>query len=117
MISTFELANHVVGLIIDKDIEKGNLEEVHEIIMNKIGEFGKINIFCEITKGHHIAFQCLLSELSFKFENSKNIDKFAVVTDVSWLRGVMNINDLIVHTDIRPFEIKDRMEAIQWISG
>jgi hypothetical protein len=117
MISTFELSNHVVGLIINKDIEKGNLEGVHEIIMNKISEFGKINIFCEIAKGHDVAFNCLLEELKFKFENSQDIDKFAIVTDLTWLRAVMNINDLMVNTDIQSFEIKDRMKAIQWISG
>ncbi len=116
MISTFELANHVVGLIIDKDIEKGNLEEVHEIILERISEFGKINIFCEITQEKHIAFKCLMDELKFKYENSKNIDKLAIVTDLTWLRAVMNINDLIGHTNIRSFEIKGRMEAIQWIS-
>lgn len=116
MISTFELSNHVVGLIIDKDIEKGNLEDIHEIILERISEFGKINIFCEIAKGHDVAFLCLIDELKFKYENSSNINKFAIVTDLTWLRAAMNINHLIVHTDIRPFEIKDRMQAIQWIS-
>ncbi|TVZ27054.1 SpoIIAA-like protein [Gillisia sp. Hel_I_86] len=116
MISTFEFANHVVGLIIDKDIEEGNLEAVHETILEKIAEFGEINIFCEIAHGKHIAFKCLMDELKFKFENSKNIDKLAIVTDLSWLRAVMNINDLIVHTNIHPYEIKDRMDAIQWVS-
>ncbi len=116
MISTFELSNQVVGLIINRDIEKGNLETVHEIILNKINEFGKINIFCEIEKGHHIAFQCLLDELIFKFENSENINKFAIVTDLTWLRAVMNINDLMVNTSIHPYETKDRLEAIQWVS-
>jgi len=116
MISTFELSNHVVGLIIDKDIEKGNLEEMHEIILKKISEYGKVNIFCEISKGHDIAFLCLIDELKFKFKNSQYIDKFAVVTDLTWLRAAMNINDLFVHTDIHPYEIKDRMKAIQWVS-
>lgn len=116
MISTFELSNHVVGLIIDEDIKKGNLEEVHEVILNKIAEFGKVNIFCEISKGHDLAFQCLIEELKFNFENSQNIDKFAIVTDLTWLRAAMNINDLMVNTTIQPFEIKDRMDAIQWVS-
>ncbi len=116
MISTFELANNVVGLIINRDIEKGNLEEVHEIILKRISEFGKINIFCEIAKDKHIAFKCLMEELNFRHDNSNNIDKLAIVTDLTWLRGVMNINDFMVHTEIRSFEIKDRLEAIQWIS-
>jgi len=116
MISTFELSNYAVGLIIDKDLEEGNLEEIHEIILKRISEFEKINIFCEITQEKHIAFKCLMDELRFKYDNSKNIDKLAIVTDLTWLRTVMNINDLIVHTNIRTFEIKDRMKAIQWIS-
>ncbi|WP_010230342.1 SpoIIAA family protein [Gillisia marina] len=116
MISTFELANHVVGLIIDRDIEEGNLEDVHEIILDRISEFGKINIFCEITKEKHIAFKCLMEELKFKYENSQSIDKLAIVTDLTWLRAVMNVDDLIGHTKMRSFEIKNRIKAIQWIS-
>jgi hypothetical protein len=116
MISTFELSNHVVGLIIDKDIEEGSFEEVHRIILERISEFGKINIFCEIAPKKNIPYKCFLEELKFKYENSKSIDKFAIVTDLTWLRAAMNINDLLVNTHIRPFKIKDRLEAIQWIS-
>lgn len=116
MISTFELANHVVGLIIERDIEAGNLQDVHEIILERISEFGKINIFCEISNEKHIAFKCLMEELRFRHENSKNIDKLAIVTDLLWLRAAMNIDDLLSHTQIRAYEIKDRMDAILWVS-
>lgn len=116
MISSFQLANHVVGLIIDKDIEEGNLEKVHEIILERISESGMINIFCEINHDKHIAFKCLMDELRFRHENSNNIKKLAIVTDITWLRSVMDINNLMAQTNIRSFEIKDRLEAIQWIS-
>ena len=116
MISTFILANHVVGLIIDKDIEAGNLEEVHKIILERISEFGVVNIFCEIEKGYDVAFQCLLTELTFKFKNSQNIDKFAIVTDLAWLRSVMSVTDIFAHSEIETFEISERLKAITWVS-
>lgn len=116
MISTFELSDNVVGLIIDENVESQGLEEIHKIILEKIDKFGKINIFCELSEGKNVAFQCVLDELKFKYDNSQNINKFAIVTNISWLRATMGMNDFIVHTDIRSFEIKDRMKAIQWIS-
>ncbi len=117
MVSSFQLANHVVGIMIDRDLDDEYLEEIHEIVLAKIEEFGKINIFCEVQKGKNIPLKCLLEELKFKFDNYQNIGKLAVVSDLAWLRSVMNISEFILHSEVHTFDISHRMDAITWVSS
>ena len=116
MVSSFQLANHVVGIMIDRDLDDDYLEEIHQIILDKIEEFGNINMFCEVQKGKHIPLKCLFEELKFKFNNYQNIGKLAVVTDLTWLRSVMNISEIILDSEIKTYDIEHRMEAITWVS-
>ncbi len=116
MVSSFQLANHVVGIMIDRDITDDYLQEIHEIVLARIDEFGKINFFCEVLKGNHIPFMSLMEELKFKYDNSQQIDKVAVVTDRSLLRSVMSVTDLFLHSEIKTYELSERLDAITWVS-
>ncbi len=116
MVSSFQLANHVVGVMIDQNITEEYLEEIHNIVLGKIEEFGHINFFCEVLEGNHIPFMSLMEELKFKYDNSQHIYKVAVVTNRSWLRSVMSITDLVIHSEIRTFELSERLEAVTWVS-
>lgn len=71
MVSSFELAGHVVGIMVDRDLTEEYLEEIHKIILEKIALHGKINLFCEIQKGQQVPLKVLMKELKFKYENSK----------------------------------------------
>lgn len=116
MVSSFQLANHVVGVMIDQEITDEYLDEIHEIVLAKIEEFGHINFFCEILHGHDVSFRLLVEELKFKYDNSENINKVAVVTDQIWLRSVMSITDLVLHSEIKTFDLSERLDAITWVS-
>ncbi len=116
MIKSFELAGHIVGIMVDKDVTKEYIQEFHSRIEKKLAEHDNINLFCEIMPGNEVPLKLLLKDLQFKFQNSHQINKMAVVTDLIWIRGVMDVNDIFVSTKVESFELKDRLEAIHWIS-
>tara|TARA_B100000378_G_C17844476_1_gene342811 strand:- start:87 stop:440 length:354 start_codon:yes stop_codon:yes gene_type:complete len=116
MVSSFELAGHVVGIMVDRDLTEEYLEEIHKIILEKIALHGKINLFCEIQKGQQVPFKILMKELKFKYENSKNLNKLAFISDTSWMRTLMGINDLVLPCEVRTFDSTNRLDAINWIS-
>tara|TARA_R100000935_G_scaffold42859_1_gene64874 strand:+ start:620 stop:982 length:363 start_codon:yes stop_codon:yes gene_type:complete len=116
MVSSFQLANHVVGVMIDQDITDEYLEEIHTILLDKIKEFGRINFYCEILNGHDIPFKLLMEELKFKYDNSDSIHRVAVVTDLTWLKSVMNITGFVLSSDIKTYDLNERLEAISWVS-
>lgn len=60
--------------------------------------------------------KAVFEDLVFKYENSGKIKKMAFVSDITWLRGFMDINGLLLSSEIRTFEFASRLEAIEWIS-
>ncbi|TBW27980.1 STAS/SEC14 domain-containing protein [Gramella sp. KN1008] len=116
MAISFELADHVVGVLVNKDVTKEYLDEIHELIDEKLKEHDFINLFCEIMPDNKVSLKLLLENIKFKFDHSNQIQNLAMVTDLGWVRTFMDIDNFFVSTEVRSFELKDRLEAIQWIS-
>lgn len=116
MAISFELADHVVGIMVDKDVTKEYLDSIHSIIEEKLNDNESINLFCEIMPDNKVPLKLLLENIKFKFDHSQQIGKLAMVTDLGWIRTFMDIDNFFVSTEVRSFELKDRLEAIQWIS-
>lgn len=116
MISTFEFSGHVVGILVDSDINNEVIDEIHAEILAKLEENETINLFVEIEKGHHVSFTSLLKDLIFKLDHAKQFTKIAMVTDLNWLSTIMSMKDLIMKAEVRTFDNEQRLEAMNWIS-
>lgn len=116
MVSTFELAENVVGIMIDSDLDKDLIESVQAKILDKMEDHEEISIFFEIKKGSKVSFMAFVDQMKFNVNHTKSFKKIAVVSDLHWLRNSMFIKDLIMATDIRSFSNKERLEALAWIA-
>ncbi|MDX1544671.1 MAG: STAS/SEC14 domain-containing protein [Christiangramia sp.] len=116
MAISFELAGHVVGIMVNEDVTSEYLEEIHGLIEEKLKEHDYINLFCELMPDNKVPLNLLLENIKFKFDHSKQIKKLAMVTDLAWIRTFMDIDNFFVSTEVRSFELKDRLKAIQWVS-
>lgn len=116
MVASFELAGHVVGIMVDRNVTREYLDEIHQIILSKIEVHGKINLFCEIERGQNVSLKMILKDLNFKYKNSSNINKLAFVSDVAWMRSIMSFNDIILPCEIQTFDNAQRLEAMNWVS-
>lgn len=116
MLATFDLAGHVIGLIVNKDLNDEIVENVIEKIQEKLEIYERLNVFIELEKGRHITLKALLKGIKFKFKNSDHFGKLAIVTDSKRFQSAVDVTDVFLDVDTRTFDIKDRLEAIQWIS-
>ncbi len=116
MAISFELAEHVVGIMVDENVNQKYLDKIHKLIEEKLKENEKINLFCEIMPHNDVPVKLLFENIKFKFQHSNQINKMAMVTDLKWIRGIMDVDNFFVTTEVKSFELKNRLEAIQWIS-
>lgn len=116
MLSTFEFADDVVGILINSDMDEQVFEELRRLICHKIEAFGRINLFIEVEKGNEISVKAALKHLKFSVEQGKNFNKIAVVTEKSWFKNAVVIKDLMISADVQAFSHVDRVEAIRWIA-
>jgi len=116
MLSTFDLAGHVIGLIVNQDLTDETLDEIFAEIKLKLEVHEKINVYIELEKGRQITFSALMKGIKFKYSNSEFFDKIAIVTDSYWFQNAVNVSDILLEVEVRTYDLKDRLEAIQWIS-
>lgn len=116
MVSTFEFADNIVGIMIKSDLDLDAIEEVHNEISKRILEHKKINLYVEIESGATFSLPAVLKDLTFKFKNSNKFKKIAVVTDMNWLQNLMEIKDLLMDAEIQSFNVENRLNAISWIA-
>lgn len=116
MVTSFEFCPHVVGMIIDSDLDESATERLNQKISEKLGEYQKINLFVELKKDKTISFAGMMKSLIFKLKNASHFSKIAFVGEVSWFKNLMEINDLLLDTEIKTFSNEERLQAITWIS-
>lgn len=116
MVSTFEFAGHVVGILITTDVDKKLLKEIHRVIDEKCKEHKYINLFVEVNRGMKIPLHLIFKDLIFKLDNASCFSKIAVVSDPGFFRNVMKIKDLLMNADVEAFNPEDRIKAMNWIS-
>lgn len=116
MAINFELADHVVGVMVDRDVTREYLNEIHSLIEEKLKVNDFINLYCEIMPGSKVPFKYLLENIRFKFDHANQIKKMAMVTDLGWVRHIVEVDKYFVSTEVRTYELDDRLEAINWIT-
>lgn len=116
MLSTFEFADDVVGILINTDMDEKVFKELRRLICQKIEAFDRINLFMEIEKGNEISVKAVVKHLKFSVEQKNSFNKIAVVTEKSWFKSAVVFKDLIVPGEVRTFSHAERVEAIRWIA-
>jgi hypothetical protein len=116
MISTFEFADNVAGILIKEDLTSEIMEQVHQLILEQVNFDEKINLYVEIEDGLHVSMPAFFKDVTFKFKNSAKFNKIAVVTNLDWFQNMMEIKDLLMDADVKSFTIENRLKAISWIA-
>lgn len=116
MLSTFEFADDVVGILINTEMDEKVFKELQKLICDKIETFGRINLFIEVEKGNEISVKAVMKHLKFSIEQKNSFNKIAVVTEKSWFKKAVVFKDLMIPADVRAFTHEDRVEAIRWIA-
>ncbi|WP_026914628.1 STAS/SEC14 domain-containing protein [Christiangramia portivictoriae] len=116
MLATFDLAGHVIGIIVNTDLTDQLLDEVILEIKARLEQYEQVNVYLELERGHEISFKALLKGINFKYLNADLFNKIAIVTDSIWFQKAVNVSDIFLNVEVRTYDIKDRLNAIQWIS-
>jgi len=116
MVSTFKFADHVVGVLIESNLNEELLHKMQAIILEGLKENKKINLFIEIRTGITVSLAAFIKDIVFTLKHADKFQKIALVTDLIWFQKVMSVKDFVMNAEIRSFSNKNRMQAITWIA-
>ncbi|HAV54818.1 MAG TPA: hypothetical protein DCX41_07815 [Aequorivita sp.] len=116
MLSSFSLADNIIGFIIDGPYTEDSIDKVQNEILDRLEVFSSVSFYIEDTSNAEISLKAVLKSIPFKVKTGNWFDKVAVVTDRKWLQLFSSIERLFVNAEIRLYSTQQRLEAIQWIS-
>lgn len=97
-------------------------EEYEQVVMARVDEvaakYGKINFLVLLqTDIGNYSFGAFIDYLKVSFEHFSKWNRIAIVTDQNWVRKSYEVLSLLVHGEIRGYELKEFEEAKQWVSA
>lgn len=116
MLSTFSLADNIIGFIIDGPYDDVSVEKIQNEVQEKLEVFDMVSLYVEDTSNADISLKAVIKSIPFKIKTGNRLDKMAVVTDRKWLQFVSTLEKLFFNAELRVFTTDQRLEAIQWIS-
>lgn len=116
MEKTFELSDDIVGVIFKSQIKETDLEKLQDLLIEKINRYGEVSVFIEDQFGDAISLKALIKDLIFEFTNRAKIKKIGLVTDAKWFRKTAEVKSFFTGANVETYRLKNRLEAIQWVS-
>ena len=116
MVSSFEFADNVVGIIIDDDVDRMMLGEIHDLLREKFQQSASLNVYLELKPGINIPVPLLVKDLIFQLRHKGKFNKLAIVTNLDLLRNLMKFRDLILDAEVETYTHANRIAAMNWIA-
>ncbi|GEQ85446.1 hypothetical protein ULMS_09540 [Patiriisocius marinistellae] len=116
MLSTFSFSENTIGFLITGQFNSATIDELQEIILERIESHGTINLFMEDDGIENFTLSAVMQEIYFKHKNSTNIDKIAIVSDHKWMSICVTFENLFLSSRVKHFTIENRLNALNWIS-
>ncbi len=116
MLSTFSFSQKTIGFLIDGDFNTKAVDELEEVILDKINQHGAVNLFLEDDGIENFTLSAVIQQIYFKHKHALQINKIAVVSDMKWAMACVAFEKLFLSSTIKHFAIEDRLDALSWIS-
>ena len=119
MITTQKTDNQIFTFVIDGDMEQADIDQALNEIKQQ-AQSGKLRLLGEIRRVDDVDFDNLsgfFRSANEKFKFIGDIAKYAIVTDLDWLRTLAPVgNFLTPGLPIRVFARSEKQQAIDWLN-
>lgn len=115
MISTFNIAEHVLAINITEEVNTETVDIIRKLSQEKLEKFNQINFYLEDAEGNGITMPAFFKDLSYHIKHQSAFNKVAIVTDKTIFQGLMELKGIFLKSEVEVFDNRDRLNAINWI--
>jgi len=115
MIVELNIAEDTIGIVFENAIDQGDVDTIQSEILSKLKKYKLVNLFLEEDEVEDVELSAFFDQLFFDIKHADRINKVAIVSDRTWVRGLAKLKDLLVTSDVKTFSLKRRVDAICWI--
>lgn len=115
MIVQLNITDDTVGFVFENFLNKYDTDEIKEAVLSKLKKFKKINLYLEEDEVDEIKMSAFIDQVIFDLKHADRFDKIAIVSNRKWIHGVTKIKDFLVSSNVKAFDLTERVEALCWI--
>ena len=113
----FEFAEQVLGFIISEKIDSKTVHSIHMTINEALLKYDSISLYVEDTTTGSVDFNAVRKDFTYRIQNNSRYSRIAIVSDKSILSFYTRFKALFMKAEMRHFYLKNRMEALNWVSA
>ncbi|MEX2336272.1 MAG: STAS/SEC14 domain-containing protein [Fulvivirga sp.] len=105
-----------VAIRMSGDLTAKDYEPIISLLENKIENYGKINLYCEIVGLEEVEQGAIWKDLKFDIKHFNNFEKVALVGDKQWLEWGAKFAKPFTSAEVKYFDNAEKAEAMEWIA-
>jgi hypothetical protein len=106
----------LVAVMLTGKLEKADYDSLIPEIEEKIGRFGKVNMFWEMVDFEGWDISGLWQDVKFDIKHLNDFNRIALVGGKQWEAWISNLIKPFTTAEIRYFDLSEREEAMVWVS-
>jgi hypothetical protein len=106
----------LVAVMLTGKLEKADYDSLIPEIEEKIGRFGKVNMFWEMVGFEGWDISGLWQDVKFDIKHLNDFNRIALVGGKQWEAWISNLIKPFTTAEIRYFDLSEREEAMVWVS-
>ena len=107
--------DNTVAIKMTGELTAKDYEPVVSLLENKIRNFGKINLYCEIEGLDDVETGAIWKDLKFDLKHLNDFEKVAMVGDKQWLEWSSKFAKPFTSAEVRYFDETEKAKAMEWI--
>lgn len=110
-----EIVDNLVAVKITDTLNRSDYNTLIPEMESKIKQYGKINLYLEISDGVRLSENSSLADMHFNLRHAHDIRKAAFVGDDEHEEHILELLRPLENAEIRWYKPVDRDEALEWL--
>lgn len=107
--------DNVVAIHMKGELTTKDYEPVVNLLEDKIKNYGKINLYCEVDEMEEVEAGAIWKDLKFDVKHFNDFERVAMVGDKQWLEWGAKFAKPFTSAEVKYFDMSEKAEAMQWV--
>ncbi|MBL3655238.1 SpoIIAA family protein [Fulvivirga sediminis] len=104
-----------VAIKMSGKLTQEDYQVVVPLLENKIDQYGKINIYCEVIEVSTMKPGAIWEDLKFDAKHFKNFNRVAIVGERGWLNWFSTFAKPFTTAEIKYYDNYEKAQAMDWV--
>lgn len=107
--------DNTVAIRMSGELTTKDYEPVISLLENKIQNYGKLNLYCEVEDLEEVDAGAIWKDLKFDIKHFNDFERVAMVGDKQWLEWGAKFAKPFTAAEVKYFDKTEKALAMEWV--